>query len=560
MEGMNDEVRVRRAATVFPTYEPAPPDKNPMFLEKRVYQGSSGRVYPLPFIDRIAETPTDRAWDSVTLENGLVEVMVLPEIGGRIHVGRDLSNGYDFFYRQNVIKPALVGLAGPWASGGVEFNWPQHHRPSTFMPTDVHIEHGDDGSVTVWMSEHEPMNRMKGMHGVCLHPGRNVIEVKVRLYNRTPYVQTFLWWANIAAKVHQGYKSFFPPDAHVVADHAKRALSQYPLCDDHYYGVDYGARGREGVPVEERPSDFLPAHSGGKGPEYAPNDLSWYANIPVPTSYMCMGTEEDFFGGYDHFAGAGLLHIADHHISPGKKQWTWGNHEFGYAWDRNLTDADGPYIELMAGVYTDNQPDFSFLAPGETKTFSQFFYPYQAIGPVHFANLDAALSLNEDEIGVAVTRAIEGQVEARGENGLRKTWNVELSPGQPFVQVFPNAKSLALSENGIEIAWYETEEREAAAIPATATEPGLPAHIPSNDELYLTGLHLEQYRHATRNPADYWREALRRDPGDSRCNNALGLWHFRRGEFETARTHFEAAIARATHRNPNPYDSEAYYN
>ena len=27
----------------------------------------------------------------------------------------------------------------------------------------------------------------------------------------------------------------------------------------------------------------------------------------------------------------------------------------------------GPYIELMAGVYTDNQPDFSFLAPGETK-------------------------------------------------------------------------------------------------------------------------------------------------------------------------------------------------
>ena len=25
---------------------------------------------------------------------------------------------------------------------------------------------------------------------------------------------------------------------------------------------------------------------------------------------------------------------------PGKKQWTWGNHEFGYAWDRNLTDPD----------------------------------------------------------------------------------------------------------------------------------------------------------------------------------------------------------------------------
>ena len=53
------------------------------------------------------------------------------------------------------------------------------------------------------------------------------------------------------------------------------------------------------------------------------------------------------------------MHVADHHVSPGKKQWTWGNREFGYAWDRKLTDADGPYIELMAGVYTDNQPDFS---------------------------------------------------------------------------------------------------------------------------------------------------------------------------------------------------------
>jgi hypothetical protein len=36
--------------------------------------------------------------------------MVLPGIGGRIHVGGDKTNGYDFFYWQNVIKP-LVGLA-----------------------------------------------------------------------------------------------------------------------------------------------------------------------------------------------------------------------------------------------------------------------------------------------------------------------------------------------------------------------------------------------------------------------------------------------------------------
>ena len=209
--------------------------------------------------------------------------MILPEIGGRIHVALDKTNGYDFFYRQNVIKPALVGLAGPWISGGVEFNWPQHHRPATFMPVQIHIEEHEDGSRTVWCSDHDPMNRLKGMHGVCLHPGKAYLEVKVRLYNRTPLVQTFLWWANAAARVHEEYQSFFPPDVHYVADHAKRATSKFPLCEGVYYGVDYGSRGR-----------LIPRGT------YPPNDLSWYANIPVPTSYMALGSTEDFFGGYDH--------------------------------------------------------------------------------------------------------------------------------------------------------------------------------------------------------------------------------------------------------------------
>ncbi len=79
------------------------------------------------------------------------------------------------------------------------------------------------------------------------------------------------------------------------------------------------------------------------------------------------------------------------------------------------------------------------------------------------------------------------------------------------------------------------------------------------DELFLTGLHLEQYRHATRMPEAYWAEALRRDPGDARCNLALGRWHLRRGEFAAAERHLRASIARLTHRNANPADGEPFY-
>jgi hypothetical protein len=119
-------------------------------------------------------------------------------------------------------------------SGGIEFNWPQHHRPSTYMPADVAVEKHADGSATVWLSEHDPMARMKGMHGVRLHPDRSLIELVVRAYNRTPDVQTFLWWANVGIRVHENYQSFFPPDTTHVADHAKRATSAFPLCTGQY--------------------------------------------------------------------------------------------------------------------------------------------------------------------------------------------------------------------------------------------------------------------------------------------------------------------------------------
>jgi hypothetical protein len=150
-----------------------------MFLEKRVYQGSSGRTYPNPFTGRVSNDKLDKTYQAVFLENQYIKLVILPQIGGRIHIAQDKTNNYDFIYRQSVIKPALVGLLGPWISGGVEFNWPQHHRPSTFMPVDHCIEEHVDGSRTVWLSEHEPMGRMKGMVGICLHPEKALIEVKV---------------------------------------------------------------------------------------------------------------------------------------------------------------------------------------------------------------------------------------------------------------------------------------------------------------------------------------------------------------------------------------------
>ena len=525
------------------TYEVGTPEKNPMFFEKRVYQGSCGKVYPVPFIDKVYDEPTMKQYDAVTLENDYTRIVLLPELGGRIYIGQDKTNNdYDFFYRNDVIKPALVGLAGPWLSGGVEFNWPQHHRPATFMPTEVEIEKGDDGSVTVWMTDHDPLNRLEGSHGICLRPNSSVVELKARLYNRTAFTQTFLWWANVAAKVHDQYESFFPADVDYVADHAGRAKSSFPIAENFYYGVDYRAR----------PGS---------------NNLEWYKNIPVPTSYMVCATDYDFFGGYDHAANGGFVHIADRHIAPGKKQWTWGNHPFGYAWDRELTDDSGPYIELMAGVYTDNQPDFTYLLPYETKTFTQYWWPYKNLGPVKNANTKLAVSLGNGRAGVVAAENI-GEVEIKLGDKVEKR---NLKIGEP-VEFGTDATKIAVLKDGVELIAFDANAKpkeqpinqawaEPDSVPQrdVATEPPAPKDIASADELFITAEHLDQYRHPTRMPEAYLDELLKRDPEDSRAHTLYGKRLIYRGLLKEAEEHLVRAVKRQTRRHPNPYTGEALY-
>ncbi len=539
------EVKAWVETIELPTYEVGEEEKFPMFLEKRVYQGSSGVVYPYPVIEKIADEKKPKPYVGMFIENRYIKVLVLPALGGRIQMAYDKIRKRHFVYYNQVIKPALVGLTGPWISGGIEFNWPQHHRPSTFLPTDYRIEEHADGSKTLWCSEVERMFRTKGMQGFTLYPDKAYIEVKAAVYNRTPFPQTFLWWANPAVPANDHYQSVFPPDVHAVFDHGKRDVSTFPIATGIYYKQDYTA----GV------------------------DISKYKNIPVPTSYMAIKSVYDFIGGYDANERAGLLHVANHHISPGKKQWTWGCGDFGKAWDRNLTDADGPYIELMTGVYTDNQPDFSWLQPYEEKRWSQYFMPYAEVGYVKNANKEAAVNVSvsegEAEIILYATSEYEKlRLVLAADNGTHfLDKHVSCGPASPvtaYVSIGECPKDqLTLqvfdATGNLLISYREPADRDQTT-PEPARQPCDPEDAESVEQLFLIGLHLEQYRHATYDPLDYYREGLRREPGDIRCNNAVGLWLMRRGQFASAEPYFRTAIGTLTGRNPNPFDGEPYYN
>jgi tetratricopeptide (TPR) repeat protein len=387
------------------------------------------------------------------------------------------------------------------------------------------------------------MFRTKAAVEFVLRPDRACLEVRVRLVNRTSEPQTFLWWANPAVHVNENTQSLFPKDVRAVMDHGKRAASDFPIATGTYYKVNY-----------------------------APGtDISWYKNIPVPTSFMAAHSDFDFIGCYDHEKEAGMMHVADHHTVPGKKQWTWGNGEFGRAWDRHLTDEDGPYVELMCGAYTDNQPDFSWLMPGEEKAFTQLFMPFKRIGGAVNAGKHGTLNLrtygNYAVVGVYLNSPQTARVELLHRGQIVFDAEQVLGPETAFVRVvdLPHDTDrthllLRVLREGRVLLQFSPPSEGVSPVPPAAVATRQPKDIVSNEELFLNGLHLEQYRHATTKPEPYYEEALRRDPFDSRCNNALGLLLYRRGRFAEAEPFFRKAIQSLTRRNPNPYDGEPYYN
>ena len=173
-----NKAKVYEEIVTIPTYRTGSMEKDPLFIEKRAYQGSTGKVYPVPICEKISDVKEDAAYRAVILENDYLYVMILPELGGRIQRALDKTNGYDFVYYNRVIKPALVGLAGPWISGGIEFNWPQHHRPSTFMPVDYTFRENPDGSATVTIGETDRINGTKGNASMTLYPDKAYIEIR----------------------------------------------------------------------------------------------------------------------------------------------------------------------------------------------------------------------------------------------------------------------------------------------------------------------------------------------------------------------------------------------
>ena len=537
-----------------PTYIGSAPESAPIFERDWSYQRARRSVYPYVLDDNMYVVNENmerqkemRTYKALFLENEYVQLCVLPEIGGRLFYAVDKTNGYDIFYHNEVVKPANVGMLGSWISGGVEWNVFHHHRNTTNMPVDCKIVENEDGSKTIWVGEVEFRHRMQWAIGITLRPGKSYMEINGRLINSTADDNSLLYWSNVATKVDENYQIIFPQSVDFVTFHCKNWFAHWPITHETFNDMQFYN------------NDV---------------DVSWWKNHYMSNSMFVHDLKEDFVAGYDHGQDAGTMLTANHHINKGGKFWLWGPNSM---WDTKiLTDDSGHYIELMMGAYSDNQPDYNWNKPYEVKKFTQYYYGIRNIKGVKAGNTLAAMNFEPQGkgkylLGVNTTEAKDGMKVELVRDGKKIYENVlAIAPDKPFVETVKLDESFKPYE--ITMNLYEADGKPVLSytprkdtsydkpLPEIVDRPKRPHEIENNEECYFVGLRNLQFHNPFVNPADYFLEVLRRDPGDTRSNTQMGVILRKNGEFEKAANHLRRAIRRQTHDYTRPADCEAMYN
>jgi tetratricopeptide (TPR) repeat protein len=523
-------VKLTEVDESIPTYLANPPDPNPMFFFGQGSQGAEGRIYPYPAYNNLTNKKSDKIYHLVYLENEYVKIGILPEIGGRLFSAVDKTNNYNYIYTHKVVKPALIGLLGAWISGGIEWNIPHHHRASTFSPVQWSREERPDGSKTIWVGEFEPRQRMRWAVGYTLRPGSSVLECSVRIINGTPFANSMLCFANVAVPPNDKYQVIFPPSTQWSTGHSKRGFAPWPVADSV--------------------------------------DQSMYKNHPNSGSFFAWNYTDDFVAGFDHGINAGIMAVADHNIVPGKKFFTWG---VGSMWDKILADDGKPYLEIMVGAYSDNQPDYSWMQPFEERAFEMNWYPFRGTGGAKNANLDATVNLDIKDgkatFGFYTTKAYQNAiVRLTAGKQVIVTENITINPGKPYSKqvaipagVDEHDLRASVSADGKELVAYSPIRLQPSPMPAAVANALAPSNIQNNEELFLAGQRIDQFHNPTLDADPYYEELLKRDPGSVEGNTGMGLLDLKAARWKSAEQHLQRAIDRLTYQYTTARNAEPIY-
>lgn len=350
-------VRFWEDSKVIPASEEGLPDPNPPF---DLFTTSGRFNYPYTLRHNLVDRRVPRKWRTLNLENEYLKCTVLPDLGGHLYTCIDKINGASMFYANPTIKFARIAYRGMWAALGIEFNFPVSHNWMTVSPVDFAMTREVDGGASVWVGNIDRAYGMQWRVQLTLRPGRDYLEQRTTLYNRSDTRHRFYWWTNAGVEVWDDSRILYPME--FTAAHGFADIDTWPV---NAAGVDQSMVGNQ---------------------KYG------------PVSRFSYGSREPYMAVYHPHTRSGVVHYSSPLDLPAKKIWSWSSDEDGLDWRTALSDNNSAYVEIQAGLFRD-QETYGFLEPQETRAFTEYWIPVRELGGVARANPDAVLNLSRQSAG-----------------------------------------------------------------------------------------------------------------------------------------------------------------
>jgi len=359
-------VSVRQAAMTIPTYP-----------YQAFLQEVTDERYNVPFwrLDRAAyssaaQTPVERTFTAIILENEYLQLTFLPKLGGRLYQAIFKPTGQNLFYQNPVLKPSPWGPLSSeenwWlAAGGMEWAFPvAEHGYEWGKPWGYRVSHGNDGTAIVTVWDTEARNRLRVEVSVALSPRQASLSVHPRILNPLPRSISYQFWIN--AMLTLGSPTA-PGDIQFV----------YPADE-----VIVHSRGDGSLPAGGQPMSW---------PIYQGRDMAQYRNWANYLGFFVPHLREDFVAAYSPSTSMGVVRASPRTQVPGVKLFAFSSH---FTDRGSYTDDDSQYFEMWGGVpATFWEQDNAVLEPGGVMEWTERWYPFTAIGPPVYANRQAAFQL-----------------------------------------------------------------------------------------------------------------------------------------------------------------------
>ena len=513
--------RISEETRVLDTYPFSDPNPIPILASDR-------RLYPYHTFEGYSTTSEPREWKVVKMENDLIELYVLPEVGGKVWGAVVKETGHEFIYRNEVMKFRDISLRGPWTSGGIEFNFGViGHTPATATPVDYTLRENEDGSVSTFVGAMDLPSRTHWRVEIRLPPDKAYFETHALWYNPTPLEQPYYNWMTAAAFAQQDLEIFVPGGSYL--EHSGRERP-WPVDD------------------EDR---FLPLYRNNA---FAGNK-----------SYHVVGELNDFFGGYYHDDGYGWGHWARYEDMPGQKMWLWALSRAGGVWEDLLTDTDGQYVEFQAGrLFVQYSPGDhrnpvtqAAFDPLSASAWTETWFPLEGTGGLTDASREGAMHVERDGGQVRVVVNAFGDV-----SDTVRVWSgddpvaaepVDLVALKPFEATFDVAadRPFRVALPGLDLD-YNSDPADRMLDRPFQVDPDAWSAIPEADRLVFEARELAKGRHHPEARALY-DEAAALEPWNRGALLGLGALALRSARYDEGLEHAKRALQLDT------YDAEANF-